>query len=154
MISQTKPCLSALILFIFGCSTFAFSQSKQDIQPENVTVQIADFRGKGFDTAGKAAFQASEKDVIVVLVCGAGQDVIDETEAALKGLIHDGYKRVAMILADDHPTPEYNPFVGLIAGGDNPSYMTAVYVHARYAVDLYQSVKSAYEEFILVKMKD
>ena len=142
-----KIALSAVVVF----NVMAVSVAQTD----SILVQVADFRGQGYEVAGKAAFQASSNDVIVVLVCGAGQAVIDETKAALKGLINDGFTRVGMILSDEiEGAAGKHPIVAIIAGFDNPSYMEGVSVHAKYRVQLYQAVESAYQEYILSKIKD
>lgn len=142
------PFLAAFLL-PFMCS------GQANVQKDNVRVQIADFRGKGYEIAGRASFQASLNDVVVVLVCGAGQDLIDATEVEIKLLIHEGFTRVAMVLSDKVTgSEEKHPIVAIIVNNENPSHMTGVSVHSEYRRDLRQSIQKAYKDYILPKGSD
>ena len=146
------PVVKLSFVFTALCFVLAAPVANSQVQGE-VHVKKADFRGQDPGNAIYAALDASEEDVIVVLIRGGSQKLIDKTESNMKALVRSGYGRIGLILADNFPN-EKNEVVGIFSGG----HVYAVIEDARSSAyddwAVYNLVKDAYEEDITPKLKN
>ncbi|MEC9356781.1 MAG: hypothetical protein VX836_02795 [Pseudomonadota bacterium] len=67
-------------------------------------LQILDTRGEGEDSGILAGSSASKPGVIVLLVRGDDQAIIDCAKQAMLALLQMGYERIGLILTDENPS--------------------------------------------------
>lgn len=146
--SRISPRIKSLLLLFTGV-IFVFSLKAQD-EGTPVEIPTLDMRGRPPIDASYAAIKSSEKNIVVLLIRGGSQELIDNVTGKMKALYHRGYTRIGIILCDLDPD-EVGPVLGVVV--DNMPY--AVIKKAKPDTitcwKIYNLVRDAYEEFILPK---
>lgn len=125
------------------------AQSNISSAEKTVTVQKFDMTGKSPIAAIRASLSASSKDVVVVMICGSDQGLIDETEGTMKALIHGGYERIGLIFCDTCPDDETPPIITIYSKGWLYATIRDQKNDAHTHSDIYKLVRDAYKEDML-----
>lgn len=145
-IKNTLPYTIILTLF---CCFYSTNMQGQTNQP--IPIQTVDMRGEKPTRASIAAIKNSRKGVVVVLLRGANQELIDLTTGQLRALTHNGYNRVGLVLSDLKPK-ETLSVVGIVSDGTAYAAIKDAKPDKVIGWKIYNLVKDAYEQDIWPKM--
>lgn len=141
--------ISGIVLFLFF-NTGRYCNAQ--IADSSDIIRIIDLRGQNPLSATTAAIIASRNDVVVVLIRGGDQDLIDKTTGQLKALVHNGYNRIGVMLCDLKPG-EKMPVIGIISEGTIYAVVKNAKPDIATSWKVYNLVRDAYQDNILPKMK-
>lgn len=147
--------LRIIILQNFLTFLFSINMATPDLSAQvtdtTIQVKVADFRGKGTSPAIFAALGASEEGVVVVLINGGGDMLVEKAKGNMEALVRAGYGRIGMILADQLPD-EKGPRIGIFSGGHVYADIEAPKADAYNDWAIYNLVRDAYEEDVKPKL--
>ena len=141
--------------FIFiALFTFLIFNSTGNAQTPDASIEVkkADFRGQDSGNAIIAGLSASEEDVIVVLIRGGSDKLINKIEDNMKTIIRNGYVRIGLILSDLFPD-EKDASVAVFSDGSTYAVINKAEEDTYNDWALYNLVRDAYEENIKPKLK-
>lgn len=140
--------LAFSLAMLIALSLNGFSQDL-----DGTTIGTIDMRGQNPVSASVAAIKNSRNDVVVVLIKGGSEELIDKAKDNLKALVHRGYDRIGIILCDFKPG-ETLPVIGILADGTVWSAIKGAEPDARTMKDLYDSVSEVYENSVLPNLEN
>lgn len=135
----------AFISLILLCICSVISAQSGDT---TVIIRTIDMRGQDPLMASAKSIVESRKHVVVVLVKGASEELINETKDNLKALVLRGYDRIGMILCGFRPD-ETLPVIGIVSDGTMYATIKGAKPDARTMLDMYSFVEGAYQANIL-----
>ncbi|MEM8527629.1 MAG: hypothetical protein AAGG68_23510 [Bacteroidota bacterium] len=118
---------------------------------KDIQIKKIDFRGQRAQKAFVAAHSASKKDVVVVMLRGADQDLIEQTEQNMKGLIQSGYERIGLVISDLLPEDK-SPTIAIMSQGYTYASIKEATISAKTNLHFYQLMRDVYKEDILSKL--
>ena len=141
-VSRLKP----VLLFFIMLSALAHTGFAQN--SDEINIRTIDMRGGNPVSASVAAIKNSRNHVVVVLMKGASEELINKTKDNLKALVHRGYDRIGIILCDFMPG-ETLPVIGIVSDGTVWAAIRGARPDARTMRDLYDSVSEVYQDTVL-----
>lgn len=141
--------LACFLFLVFGL--LPQSVHAQTTESTAIQVKTTDFRGQRAQRAFVAAHAASKKDVVVVMVRGADEEVIDRVKQTMKGLIQNGYERIGLVISDLLPDDE-QPTLEIMSKGLAYAVMEELNINATFDLHFYQLMRDAYQEDILSQL--
>lgn len=118
---------------------------------QTIQVKKIDFRGQRAQKAFVAAHSASKKEIIVIMVRGGSQALVEQTEKNIKGLIQSGYSRIGLVVSDRLPEDE-SPTIAILSKGFTYAAIENAHVSAKINLHFYQLVRDVYKEDILSQL--
>ncbi len=144
-----SPWFKSALLIITGLMFVCSLQAQEEGAP--VEIPTLDMRGQPPIDATYAAIKSSEKDIVVVLIRGGSQELINNVTAKMKALYHMGYTRIGIILCDLDPG-EVAPVLGIVADKAPYAVIKKAKNDTTTGWKIYNLVQDAYKEFILPKV--
>lgn len=111
-------------------------------------VQKYDLRQEPAASAVAAGLSASRKGVVVVLVRGGDQQLIDEVDGNMKALILNGFERIGLILGSSFSN-ENNPVISIFSQGQVYAVIEDAKADTGTKLALFKLVRDAYREHIV-----
>ena len=115
---------------------------------DGINIRTVDMRGDNPVLASVAAIKNSRNHVVVVLMKGASEELIEKTKDNLKALVHKGYNRIGIILCDFKPG-ETLPVIGIASDGTIYAAIKGAKSNSKTMKDVYNAVSEAYQKNIL-----
>lgn len=140
--------LACLLFFMVIVQISGQAQSAAKAPSDGIpVVQKYDLRQEPAASAVVAGLSASRNGVVVVLLRGGDQQLIDDVESNMKGLILNGFERIGLILGSSFSN-ESNPVISIYSQGK----VYAVIEDARTDTDtklaVFKLVRDAYKEHL------
>jgi hypothetical protein len=148
--SPVKTCLIYILGFILSLA-FLHPVYGQTVDSTDV-VRTIDLTGKHPRSAMLSAVSASREDVIVVLIRGGDQDLVDKTKGQLKALVYNGYERIGLVISDKMQF-ELAPAVYIFSDGTIYAKIYNAKTESLLGWKIYNLVRDAYQDNILPKMR-
>ncbi len=139
-----KPVLLFTILLALPHNSFAQSL-------DEITIRTVDMRGDNPVLASVAAIKNSRNHVVVVLIRGGNEELIDKTKGQLKAIVHRGFDRLGVILCDLKPG-EIGPVIGIVSDGTAYAVIKRARPDTVTMWEVYNLVRDAYQDNILPKL--
>ena len=118
------------ITMMLGACLFVDAQE----QDTSIVVRQIDLRAEAAETAVVSALEASDRQVIIVMVQNGSPDLIAQTKNDLRGLMRVGYERLVLVFAQpfmDDP----RSIISIYAGGHTYAIMKDVLPGAQTSAD-------------------
>lgn len=142
-----------ILIYLLGFTLFLFSIPSVHAQTVDTTgiIKTVDYRGHKPLSASIASIKASRNDLVVVLIRGGDQELIDNTKGQLKALVHNGYNRIGVILSDLNPD-EQEPVLAVVSDGTIYASIKRSKADTITMWKIYNLVRDAYQDNIWPKM--
>lgn len=124
--------------------------TSQNLDTASIIVRQIDLRNYSAETAVASSLQASQKQVVIILVQNGNADLITQTELDIKGLTRAGYERLILVVGQGLSN-EPESIISIYAGGHTYALMKNVSPNAQTSANLFKLIQDAYHENIMVK---
>jgi hypothetical protein len=137
-------------LVFLGFLSIPFYCDAQNLDTTNIITTV-DFRGISLDEAILATAKITENNYVVIFIKGGDNVFHKEIEGHLKALIHNGYQRLGLVLADLESN-EQHAVIAVFSDGTLYAVVKQAKADLETGWNIYNLVRDAYQEHILPKM--
>ena len=137
----------SVVLLVMAMAALPQKSPAQESNTE-AEIRTIDMRGQNPVSASVVAIKNSRNHVVVVLIRGGSQELIDETKGQLKALVHRGYDRLGVVLCDLKPG-EIGPVLGIVSDGTAYAAIKGAEPDSKTMWQLYSLVRDAYQNNVL-----